>query len=371
MPAPVPDRPPQTTLRGHKVGQPVAQRHGRGWVDTVHFLLGHALPPTVSINIDEVVTAEVPVDYVFAHKRTPGARALMIVAELHPGDTPSSVGRLEAARLSSTTDYLPIGSTVGDMRGSRALFPPVGAWSNPTRFVDFIDISEWGVGDLEWVRVRWTNGHPSIGTSGTHGLSRLHVMEVPRATIVVDSADAGVDVAWPFVSNYLWDGDPTLTMDGFRRLAEEIDRARTKIRGHHQLLRPETTTHAYACGSSVGVWSPVSFGPTATQARFVTRARRLWETGTPNQQKLVARYTTQHATDGAELRMTATSRVTGTVIQSTLTLPAATGFVASAEVAAPIPCDGTDQMVHLTFDYRTTGSANLKLSTVDLCEDEV
>lgn len=366
----VPDRPPQTTIRGHTVAQPVSQRHGRGWVDTVHFLLGQALPPTLSLNLEPVIAAS-PVDYVFAHKRTPGARALMVLAELHEPDADGRACRLDLARLSGTTDYLPVGTIEGDMHGNRALFPQTGFYSNPAKFVDFIDLSGWTVGALEWVRVRWTDGHSAYPAGGTHGISRLHAFEVPRATIAEDSNDAGVDGGWPFVGNYLWDGDATLTLDGFKRLAAEIDRARTQLRAHHQILTPESIADSWACGSSVGVWAPVVFGPGTTQTRFVTRARRLWEASTPNQQKLVARYTTQHATDGAELRVTATSRVTGTVIQSTLALPASLGFAASAEVAAPIPCDGDGQMVELTFDYKTTGAANLRLSCLDLIEDEV
>lgn len=368
MPAPVPDRPPIAELQAFRVGRPISHRHGRIWQDTIHFLLGHNLPPIASCTMGDDPTAS-PCDYVFAYKRSPGCRSLAVCVELRDPDTGGDKCKVNAELLSGGTAYLPLTlASQGDLRGDRNLIPQKGLWVAHAQWIDFIDVSSLTVGALEWIRVRWTDG--SGADAGTHGLYNLHVFEVPRRTLADDSSDAGIDGAWPFSGNALWDGTSS-TLDGFKRVAAEIDRARALVKQHRQLVTMEAVADAWQCGASVGAFAAVMFGRT-TQPGFWCRARRLYSTGTNNAIKLVCRYSTQHATAGAQLRMTATSRTTGTVVTTTLTL-AATGvgtFAASGEQSGSIPCDGTDQEVRVTFDFKTDAGADLVISNISVIEDE-
>lgn len=345
------------------MNRPVSARHGGGWSDTLHFLLGYNLPPIVSCTVNSTPKSS-PADYVFAYRRTPGARALAVMIELHEPTVQGAECTVAATLVGGSTSYLPPGVS-GALRGVSVLAPAQGYWGDRRQLIDVIDVSGFTVGALVWIRVRWTDS----GTApGTKGVARLHAFEVPRATLADDTSDAGIDGGWPFAGNDLDDGSSS-TLSGFERLTAEIDRARSQMRRHHQLVTIENTTDAWALGASVGTWAPVLFGR-SSQPTFSMRARRLYTSGTENIHQLVCRYTTQDAGNGAQLRITATSRTTGTVRTATLTLPASTTFVASGTVAALIPCDGVDQEVSYSFEFQTSGAANLKLSAVDLIENE-
>lgn len=365
MSAPVPDRPPITELQAVRVGRPVSHRHGRAWQETLHFLLGFNTPPIAASTFMANPTAS-PADYVFGYKRSPGCRSLAVAVELREPDAVGDRCDVNVTRDAGGTAYLP--TAQGDLRGARNLLPQKGAWTSRTVWLDFIDVSALTVGTLEWIRVTWTDGAGAAG--GTHGLYRLHVFEVPRRTLADDSTDAGLDGAWPFAGNALWDGTSS-TLDGFKRLAAEIDRARTEVRQHRQLVSVEAIADAWQCGVNVGAWAPVTFGR-SVQPGFFCRARRLRTTTTNNLITLACRYSTQHATAGAQLQMVATSRTTGTVVNTVLALPASgVGvFVASAEQAGGIPCDGTDQEVRVTFEFQTDLGANLVISNISVIEAE-
>lgn len=363
MPAPVLDRPPITQVASHVVNRPVSARHGGGWSDTLHFLLGYDLPPVVSCTIPNQPAGS-ETDYVFAYRRTPGARALAISVELHEPSSEGAECSLSATLVGGSTSYLPPGSS-GAMRGVSVLAPLAGYWGDPRQHIDVIDVSSFTVGALVWIRVRWSD---SVSAPGTKGIARLHAFEVPRATLADDTSDAGIDGGWPFAGNDLDDGSSS-TLSGFERLLAEVDRARSHSRRYHQLVSMETATDAWALGASVGSWSPVLFGR-SSQPTFWMRARRLYTAATDNVHQLVCRYTTQHASAGAQLRITATSRTTGTVRTATLTLPASLTFAASGTVAVLIPCDGVDQEVEYSFEFQTTSGANLLLSQVALIENE-
>jgi hypothetical protein len=352
-------------LASHVVARAAAARHGRVWQDAIHHLLGYNLPPIVSCNINADAAGS-SADYVFAYRRTPGARALAVVVELREPSSDAAECTILLERVAGGTHYLPDDAAAnGNLRDLVPHSQPTGNWADPRQIIDVLDVSGLTVGALEWIRVRWTD---SVTAPGTRGIARIHAFEVPRATLATDASDAGIDGGWPFAGNPLHDGTSS-TLDGFERLLAEVDRARSLVRRHHQLVTIESTSDAWPCGSSVGGWAPVRFGR-STQPTFRLRARRLYDASVDNLHSLVCRYTTQHAKDGAQLRMTATSRGTGTVRSATLTLPPSTTFAASGTVAALIPCDGTDQEVDVVFDYQTTGAANLMLSTVDVIENE-
>ena len=365
MPTYVPDRPATLDLQSTQMGRPTSHRHGRAWQDTLSFLLGHNAQTVASFGVPKQPSAS-PADFFFAYKRSPGARALMILVELHAPTADGDTALVEVSKVGGSTTYLPAsGSTDGELRGGRDLAPQFGRWSDLTQFGDFIDVSSLTVGTLEWFRVRWTDG----SNPGSHGVSKITVVEVPRRALAEDSSDAGIDGGWPFTGNPLIDGSAS-TLNGTVRLLSEIDRARTEWRNFRQAATIEAVADAWSCGVSVGSWSPVLFGR-STQPGINLRARRLYETTTNNKQTFVCRYTTQHATAGAQLRVVATSRTTGTAVSTTIALPASLGWTTSTEAAVEIPCDGADQEARVVFDFQTTAGADLLLSHRALIEDEV
>jgi hypothetical protein len=363
---PVVDRPATLDLQATQAGRPVSHRHGRAWQDTLSFLLGHNAQVVASFGVPRHPSAS-SADVFIAYRRSPGARALLVAVELHTPTTDGAACAVEASLVSGSTVYLPTPDT--DLAGVRALVPQFGRWADIAQAVSFVDVSALTVGALEWLRVRWTDGTPS----GTRGVAKVHVVEVPRRALAEDSSDAGVDGGWCFTGNPLVDGSPTSTR-GTVRLLSEIDRARTDWRNFRQFAAIESIADAWFCGASVGTWAPVLFGR-STQPGMNCRARRLYKATTDNRLEFVCRYTTQHATAGAELRITATSQDAGgasvTVVTTTLALPASLGWSASTPVLAPIPCDGTDQMVRVVVDFKTDAGADLRLSHRGWIEAEV
>lgn len=362
----VPDRPPMTVIGSHRVGRPVSHRHGRSWQDTISFLLGYCLPVVASTSIATQPSAS-PADIVFAYKRSPGARALLVKVELHEPTNAGDLCNVNVTRVSGGTVYLPTSDPAdGLLRGAIDLPPQKGRISDRAQFVDVLDVSGLTIGALEWFRIRWTDGP----ATGTKGIANVTIFEVPRASLAVDADDAGVDGGWPFTGNGLYDGT-TSTLDGFVRLANEIDRARKLVRRHMQWLTVESIADAWQCGASVGVFAAMKFGHTV-QPDFTMRARRLRSASTNNPYKLVCRYSTDHASAGGQLKMTATSRTTGTIVTTTVNLPASGvgTFVASGEQAGSIPCDGVDQEVEMKFDFKTDAGANLRISEIALIEEE-
>lgn len=365
MPSYVPDRPAMLQLQATQIGRPTSHRHARAWQDTLHFLLGHNVHVVASFGVSKKPTAS-PADVFFAYKRSPGARALMVLVELH---TPTADGDdclVEVTKVGGSTTYLPTNSASdGDLRGARELVPQFGRWADITQFGDFIDVSGLTVGALEWFRVRWTDG----SNPGSRGVSRIHVVEVPRRLLAEDSSDAGIDGGWPFTGNPIVDGSSS-TLSGTVRMLSEVDRARTEFRNFRQAATIEAVADAWSCGVSVGSWSPVLFG-SSVQPGVWMRARRLYETTTNNKLTFVCRYTTQHATAGAQIRVSATSKTTGTVVNTTINLAASLGWSVSTETAIEIPCDGADQEVRVVYDFQTSAGADLMLSHRALIEDEV
>lgn len=353
-------------LQSTRTGRPVSHRHGRAWQDSLHFLLGHCTRRVVSCTVGSTTTS--PANYRFAYKRSPGALGLLVAVELWGGNTDGSLSTVVATLVSGGTTYLP---STGDgvlRSGSPTIGQRSGYWGDVTQFADVIDVSGLTAGSLEWVNLAWTY---SAG-SGTTSIRQIHAIEVPRRDVAVSSTDAGVDGAWPFVGNYLWDGT-TSTGDGFVRLAYEIERSRNKRYWHAQVCRPDVLADSFFLGASVGVFAAVKLlSATATQTTFDVRTRRLYTSATSNAVGFVCRYSTNHATAGAQIKVTATSRTTGTTSTATFTL-AASGvgtFVSLAEQAFTLPTDGDEQECTVVFEFKTDAGASLYLSQIGLIEAE-
>jgi hypothetical protein len=363
----VPDRPAMTQLSDHVVGRPVSQRHGAAWRDTLHFLLGANLPQIASFYLRQASGS--PRTCTFAYKRSPGARALAVFVELHDVNAANLTCTVSLSRSGGAISFLPDSVVAnGDLRagvGARPLSPLYGTYADRAQFADVIDVSGLTVGALEWITLTWTDG-PAVGTTG---MCRVHVLEVPRRDIAVDSSDAGVDGAWPFAGNGLYDGDGATDTDGFKRFSNEIARARNKVKRHIQQSTLEHLTDGWISAPSVGAYAAVLFNK-SMRPSFQMRARRLYETSVANPYKFVCRYSTQSGTKTVDLKVTATSRGAGTVATATLTLAANAAFQASAEATLNVPTDGTDQEVFITLDHKDQAGANLVLSNWALIEDE-
>jgi hypothetical protein len=339
----------------------------RAWQDTISFLLGHNLPVVAAFDVpSRSLATPLPVDVFFAYRRSPGARALMVVVEMHemlPGGPPA---RVTVSRLSGATTYLPVdGAANGELRGARDIWPQVGRWADIAQVVDFVDVSSLSVGALEWFRVR---SDMAPGNNDALTVAKIIVLEVPRRSFAEDTSDAGIDGGWPFAGNPIWDGSPS-SLNGTVRALAQVDEARTKFRSYRQAATIESVFDAWFCGSSVGVWSPVLFGSTV-QPGDRLRPRRLYEAGVKNRVEFVCRYTTQSALDWALLRVVATGVGGGTSTTTVVPLAPSVGWSASTPVEVLLPCDSPTSEVRVTYDFQTYGLANLGLSHTALIEAE-
>lgn len=361
----VPDRPAQTTSLDHIVARAVSQRHGRAWQDTLSFMLGYCLPPIVDSTIYAATGS--PREVFVAYKRSPGARAVAFVVELHDTTNAGQTCAVTVALEGGGTAYLPPSPAVGTMRaGSPVLTPQAGTWTDRAQHVEVIDVSALTVGTVYWFVVTWIN---TPGT--TRGPARIKAFEVPRAALAEDANDAGIDGGWPFAGNGIYDGTSS-TLSGFKRFAAEILRARDEVRRHMQCVTLASNGTALNPQSWILPSNPTTFTAAlfnrTVQPGFWFRVRRKFETTTPHRHGFLCRYRTVGTT--AEIRVTATSRTTGTVATVTVALPASVTYVASTLAYIDIPCDGTDQDVRVTMEYRTANGTDLHLSQFVLFEDD-
>lgn len=358
----VPDRPAQTVGLDHVVGRAVSQRHGRAWQDTLSFLLGYCVPPVVDSTI--YAATGTPREVFVAYKRSPGARALAIVVELHDTTNGGQECTVRAELEGGGTLYL--GPTGPFRVGSGALMAQAGTWTDRAQHLDVIDVSQLTVGTLYWIKITWAN---TPGT--TRGPARIKTFEVPRAALADDSADAGIDGGWPFAANGLYDGTAA-ALSGFKRFAAEIIRARDEVRRHMQCvtlaaLGTPLNPQSWICPLSAA-YTPMLFNRTV-QPGFWFRVRRKYETTTPHRHGFVCRYSTNSTTQGATIRVTATSRTVGTIAQVVVTLAPSVPFIASPLVYLDVPCDGQDQDVRVTMEYFTE-DCDLYLAQFVLFEDD-
>lgn len=363
MPTYVPDRPATTRTSDHIVGRAVSQRHGRAWQDSLSFLLGYCLPPVVDSTL--YAASGSPREIFIAYKRSPGARGLAIIAELHDTTSAGQQCQVLVELEGGGTAYL--GPTGPFRPGSSPIMAQAGTWTDRAQHLDVLDVSALTVGTVYWIKVTWTN---TPGT--TRGLCRIKAFEVPRAALAEDSTDAGIDGGWPFAGNGLYDGSSS-SLSGFKRFAAEILRARDEIRRHMQCvtLASNGTTgnpQSWILPSHPTTFTAALFNRTV-QPGFWFRVRRKYETTTAHRHGFLCRYRTVGTT--AEIKVTATSRTTGTVATVTVALPASATYVASTLAYIDVPCDGTDQDVRVTMEYRTANNTDLHLSQFVLFEDDV
>lgn len=362
MPTYVPDRPATTRTSDHIVGRAVSQRHGRAWQDSLSFLLGYCLPPVVDSTLYAATGS--PREIFIAYKRSPGARGLAVIAELHDTTNAGQSCQVLVELEGGGTAYL--GPTGPFRPGSSPIMAQAGTWTDRAQHLDVLDVSALTVGTVYWIKVTWTN---TPGT--TRGLCRIKAFEVPRAALAEDATDAGIDGGWPFAGNGLYDGSSS-SLSGFKRFAGEILRARDEIRRHMQCVTLASNGTSLNPQSWILPSHPTTFTAAlfnrTVQPGFWFRVRRKFETTTPHRHGFLCRYRTVGTT--AEIRVTATSRTTGTVATVTVALPASATYVASTLAYIDIPCDGTDQDVRVTMEYRTANGTDLHLSQFVLFEDD-
>lgn len=359
----VPDRPAVTRTSDHVVGRAVSQRHGRAWQDSLSFLLGYCVPPVVDSTL--YAATGTPREIYFAYKRSPGARSLVVLAELHDVTLSGQECAVRVELEAGGTVYL--GPTGPFRAGSAPLMTQPGTWTDRAQYLDAIDVSALTVGTTYWFRVTWTN---TPGT--TRGLCRIKAFEVPRSALAEDSTDAGIDGGWPFAGNGLYDGT-SAALSGFKRYAAEILRARDELRRHMQCCAlaahgTPANPQSWILPTSL-TYTPALFNRTVAPG-FWFRVRRKFATSVTHRHGFLCRYSTNSASNGATLRVTATSRTTGTVAQVVVTLAPSVAFVASGYAYIDVPTDGVDQDVRVTFDYFTDSGTDLYLSQFVLFEDD-
>ncbi len=358
MPYPTPDKPTPALLRRLDVGQVVSADHGRRWGDEEAFGLAYDLECVADIDLPDVGVTS-PTTIKIPYRKSYAARALKITVEMW--------ATAIAAESTVEIKHSEIGTSV---------------WCGPSQFDGVALLGSEPLGyRLHGVNVAWfdlksvTYGalfDVEILVTGGVGISHVNLCEVPLADIDPVSEpniEPSVNGAWPNVGNQLTDGgasDPY----GFPRLMDEMELARTEVRRHISWAAPQdvglcavVTDVAFSATSILwrqdGNWS-ASYAPT-----FYMRARRLFDTATPNTYELVVWYMTTDAFQDGTIRIVVNGANTDNV------LTASNGVWLLKTVAVTVPTSTTAQQVAFSYQAKIAGGGQtLYLAAISLIENE-
>jgi hypothetical protein len=340
MPAttPVPAIPTPLDLAAVQVGKPVSSSHGQRLNRDLLFQLAYCVPPIFSGSFpnNSATTNAAHVGYV----RSPNAQVLYVGVELWDATAGDHVNVTAALTGASA-----INPAILD--GSTILYCPQPNHRDAQRYAQFLDVSGVTAGSITELSVGWS------GIVGGKGFCLLHVAEVPLVdanAVQAATTEPGVTGAWPNPPNTLIDGGST-DFEGFIRLAYQAESARKDVHLHRQIATWETTTRALKVTGTSFValtWPDIAGG---FDPKLYTRARRLYETTTPEPTKMSVRY---RADAGGTFRID----VNGTTTD--LTLGATAGlFARSGTVTVSIPCNTSNQEVGpIIFKAKSASATN-------------
>jgi hypothetical protein len=336
--APVLDRPSPAQLRRLVTGQLVSAAHGRHWAAELGYLLAYNLPPVCSVDLPEQLAGYVAVVARVGYVRTPGCdvvRVLIGLRERPPGATmrvnvaAAGAVALEPTRLDGSATLTCPPQLLQSYETHEALFDVTAL--TPGTPVDFV-VTATDVND-------------------SRGICELHVIEVPQAAtdpVAAPSTEVGVDAAWPHYANPLVDG-AIPGPRGTRRLVAQLDRARTEVRPHFQLVTYEDDTNAWFVQGTTFASPFATVVGVADVPRFGGRAWRL-KTGLPAKATLRCRYKT---TGGSA----ATLRVRLNGVNTDIALPNSATFTALT-AAITLPNGGTNQEFTAEFEAKSAGAVD-------------
>jgi hypothetical protein len=374
---PVVQIPSTLDLRAVRTGQPVSTASVGRLAEAFAHLGGHLLHKAGEAHVPlrpvgrtqlEGLSYSVHVPWT----RSPGAQVVRLAVELHSsteiGDSqtigvtlPSGASWIDAAGLDGSRDHFnaPLGVTA------------------PREIVGWVDVS--GVSeDLTTVFTIATT--PSAKGAG---IRRVSVVEVPLATLAIDSAEPGWDAAATRAGRPVIDGGAA-SPRGTQRLWHLLDLGRVSFRQHLTLSGMESADGAGA--SSTPHWSREAatlgavdwLSPSIADPRWYLVLRDLFD-GTASTWSFRVRYRTSDATT-CEVRLhhqggsLASGAWTGAASEgsTSLSLPGTSGAWSWATATAvSLPVDGTDGLCRLRVEAKGPGAGHLlSIACLDLREDE-
>lgn len=362
---PVPRWVQPAALLQHRVADPVSGSHGQQWCDAAAFLLGECVEPVIAA-APILACADATVHYYFVYSPSPGAQVLWFDVSLYPSNVATGADATVTVDLAGALNGA-AWIDAGGLDGSAPLMSyGLDGLTSYGNHRGFLDISACAKGTPDVVHITL------VDTAGfSNGIARLTVQEAPLAALdpaASATLEAGIDPDWPSHANRgeLVDGTGASGPRGAYRVFKTLDDARSKVRGHLQLLRP-----AVVAADTWQVAGTTFANPLGAGAVFHTMARRLYDAATPNAHRAWVTYQTSGAAD-AELRVsTDTVPVTSTTT-ATLTLPGTSGAWSTIDAGAvDIPTGGTDQEALVEFAARSTDAAQtVYFAHVALVEDE-
>lgn len=358
MPSPVNSRPTPVRLFGRRVGAPVSSAHGRRHAQELNFLRAHAVQCVLEHESPLPHTVDPTEDVYAIYRRTPGVKALRLVARLHHADPDGTGGSLlvsmgtDPASLTDlvAADYLGISPAI--YTDATPLPLPNAQLRGHEEHIAFIDVSALDPADYNVIRVRYTPDTPSV-QDGLHTVS-LHEVALPTVDPSADPTnEPGCNEAEADFRNRIYQGTSG-GPGGLLRTWSELDVARAEVRRHVQLRAP-ATRDALAYGA-LDWGAGYGYDPTLR-----VRARKLYAAGSVNTVRFVAIYAydpTYSTLTNSKIKVHVdTTNVGGASAYSyELQLTDTGGALAIGSVGAVLPTDGDDQIVEVTFEAKTSNT---------------
>lgn len=256
MSTPVPQSPTTFAFAGVRVAQPVVSGGLARLSDELAFLLGHNVHVAGEAVVHDRPAGRTPMKGLahtvwVPYARSPGAKTIRVTCELHPGSEDDGTQTL--------TGILPTGAAwlsggAGGLDGSVTFRNPALGLSAPQEIVGYADVSALDPTDLTFAV-----GMASSPNSKGYGIRRLHVAEVPVASLPISAAGMGWDAAATRPGRLVIDGGAS-SPRGMQRLYHLLDQARSNVRQHLVIADMQsgdvnttgTTPHWHRWQSSAG-----------------------------------------------------------------------------------------------------------------------
>lgn len=256
MSTPVPQSPTTFAFAGVRVAQPVVSGGLARLSDELAFLLGHNVHVAGEAVVHDRPAGRSPMKGLahtvwVPYARSPGAQTIRVTCELHPGSEDDGTQTLTGI-LPTGASWLPGGA--GGLDGSVTFRNPAPGLSSPQELVGYADVSALDPTDLTFAI-----GMASSPNSKGYGIRRLHVAEVPVASLPITAGGAGWDAAATRPGRLVIDGGAS-SPRGMQRLYHLLDLARSQVRQHLVIADMQsadtntssTTPHWHRESSSTG-----------------------------------------------------------------------------------------------------------------------
>lgn len=353
MATPVRPRAQKFQLGACAVGRPVSAAHGRRTIEDLAFVLAQANEYVADAHL-RYSTASTPLTVPVLYARSPGAQCIEVGCELMEAD---SGGRGTVTVTNNGAALTWVNHNLLDGSGSLAC-PATNTARQPVY---------WGTVDVTGLPTDGTVQTLQFGyvnTATAAGLRRVFVREAPQGSVdpVNDTDEPSANDAWPYprrnARDGLVDGDTNLSL-GFKRLHDQLEQARTKVRVHRQWCTYEDDTMAAQTASTSFAalnWRSDSWAP-GDDPILVVRGRRYYGntalTAQPEQTRAYIRY--KCGGTGGTVRFI----INGTNVDKAVAAAGSWTTLSLADVSLPTDQSGNRVTVKLNGKVATTGSLRI------------